>query len=132
MHIGYIAFLYAVIGFVLHWSLFGFDISIFSRDDGSFLRFLLSIAIAFIYMPYLFVINDYFDAEFDQLDENKSKRNPFCNSEFKSDKIVQLLMFLPGLVTLVFGFIISFEAGVVTMIVLFLGTFYSAPPLRFK
>ena len=62
LHIGYVAFPYAILGFVLHWALFGFDLDVFIRDEGSFFRFLISILIAFIYMPYLFIINDFFDS----------------------------------------------------------------------
>jgi 4-hydroxybenzoate polyprenyltransferase len=132
LHIGYVAFPYAVLGFVLHWALFSFDLGLFIRDEGSFFRLLISILIAFIYMPYLFVINDFFDAEYDKFDEKKRKRNPFCKEEFRSNKFVQVLIFIPGLVTLILGFLISYEAGLITILVLFLGTFYSAPPLRFK
>lgn len=132
LHIGYIAFPYAILGFFLHWSLYGFNLELMSKDPGSFYRIIVSVVISFIYMPYLFVINDYFDAPYDALDEEKKIRNPFCNKDFREKANVKILMILPGLITLILGFLISVEAGIITIFALFFGIFYSAPPLRFK
>ena len=141
LHIGYLAIPYVLFGFFINWSLHSFNIDmIFKTDTGCtvsvcgspFLRILFSSLIAFIYMPYLFVINDYFDADFDKLDEKKSKRNPFCDSAFKSNSFVKFLIFSPTIIILILGFLISKEAGITTILALFLGTFYSAPPFRFK
>lgn len=140
LHIGYLAIPYVLFGFFINWSLHSFNIDmIFKPDTGEsilygspVLRILYSSLIAFIYMAYLFVINDYFDAEFDKLDEKKSKRNPFCDSTFKNNSFVKFLIFSPTIVILILGFLISREAGITTILALFLGTYYSAPPFRFK
>ena len=133
IHIGYLAIPYALLGFFVNWSLHNFSINtIFQEDPGSLIRILISCLIAFIYMPYLFVINDYFDADDDKLDEKKSSRNPFCNDVFKQNPRVKLLIFSPVLIILILGFAISIYAGVTTIIAIFLGTYYSARPFRFK
>lgn len=133
LHIGYLAVPYALLGFFVNWAIHNFSLNlVFTIDSGSVLRILISCLIAFIYMPYLFVINDYFDAEDDKLDEKKSKRNPFCNDSFKQNPYVKLLIFSPVLIILILGFAISIYAGFTTILALFLGTFYSAPPFRFK
>lgn len=133
LHIGYLAIPYTLLGFFINWSLHDFSINILLQNDPkSFIRILISCLIAFIYMPYLFIINDYFDADYDKLDEKKSKRNPFCNDEFKNNTLVKVLIFSPIVVILILGFAISDIAGYTTIIALFLGTYYSAPPFRFK
>lgn len=133
LHIGYLAVPYALLGFFINWSLHDFSIDILlQQDPQSFVRIIYSCIIAFIYMPYLFVINDYFDAEYDKLDEKKSKRNPFCNDDFKNNTTVKILIFSPIAIILLLGFAISREAGITTILALFLGTYYSAPPFRFK
>ncbi len=133
IHIGYLAVPYALLGFFVNWGIHNFSLdTILNQDQGAILRILVSCLIAFIYMPYLFVINDYFDAEDDKLDEKKKNRNPFCNDSFKQNPYVKLLIFSPVLIILILGFSISYYAGFTTIIALFLGTFYSAPPFRFK
>jgi 4-hydroxybenzoate polyprenyltransferase len=133
LHIGYIAFPYAVLGFFLHWSIYNFDLNyLLENDPNSLIRVLLAILIAFIYMPYLFIINDYFDSEDDKLDPKKSLRNPFCNDSFKKNPLVKFLIFSPLIIVFVIGFWISYWAGITTILALVLGTFYSAPPFRFK
>jgi len=133
IHIGYLAVPYALLGFFVNWSLHNFNIAdLLNRDPNSFLRIILSCLIAFIYMPYLFVINDYFDAEDDKLDEKKSKRNLFCNDSFRNNDMVKILIFSPVIIILVLGFLISLESGITTVLALFLGTYYSARPFRFK
>ena len=133
IHIGYLAVPYALLGFFVNWGLHDFTIdTILKTDPGSIFRIIISCLIAFIYMPYLFVINDFFDAEDDKLDEKKSKRNPFCNDSFRQNSMVRILIFSPVLIILEHRYLISIYAGVTTIIALFLGTFYSAPPFRFK
>lgn len=133
IHIGYLAVPYALLGFFVNWGLHNFSLdTIFKDDPNSILRILLSCLIAFIYMPYLFIINDYFDAEYDKLDEKKSKRNPFCNDSFKQNNKVKMFIFSPIVIILILGFTISIYAGFTTIIALVLGTYYSAPPFRFK
>ena len=39
---------------------------------------------------------------------------------------------LSSAIVLILGFIISYWAGITTIVALILGTFYSAPPFRFK
>lgn len=133
IHIGYLAVPYALLGFFVNWAIHDFSINtILKQDPNSIYRILISCIIAFIYMPYLFVINDYFDADDDKLDEKKSKRNPFCNDSFKQNPRVKFLIFSPVIIILGLSFLISIYAGVTTILALFLGTFYSAPPFRFK
>ncbi len=133
IHIGYLAVPYALLGFFVNWAIHDFSLNtILRQDPNSIYRILISCIIAFIYMPYLFIINDYFDAEDDKLDEKKSKRNPFCNDSFRENPRVKFLIFSPVIIILVLGFLISIYAGLTTILALFLGTFYSAPPFRFK
>jgi 4-hydroxybenzoate polyprenyltransferase len=130
LNIGYVAVPYVILGFLLHWSIQGFEFQFIT--EGAWWRFIFASIIAFTYMPYVFVINDYFDASFDALDEKKRLRNPFCSDEVKNRKNLKFYLVLPAIISLILGFLISWQAGIITIIALFLGNFYSAKPLRFK
>ena len=133
LHIGYLAVPYVLLGFFVNWSLHSFSVDdLVTLNPRAFFNIIISSLIALIYMPYLFVINDYFDSEYDKLDEKKSKRNPFCDPIFKNNSTVKTIIFSPIIIILILGFIISTEAGITTILALFLGTYYSAPPFRFK
>ena len=70
LHIGYIAYPYTLLGFLLHWSLLSFNLqAIFADNGANFLRFLYATVLSFLYLPYVFIINDYFDAPFVAIDE---------------------------------------------------------------
>ncbi|MHA1990917.1 MAG: UbiA family prenyltransferase [Candidatus Hodarchaeales archaeon] len=130
LNIGYVAVPYVILGFLLHWSIQGFEFQFIT--EGAWWRFIFASIIAFTYMPYVFVINDYFDAPFDALDEKKRLRNPFCSDDVKIRKNLKFYLGLPAIISLILGFLISWQAGIITIFALFLGNFYSAKPLRFK
>ncbi|MHA2363695.1 MAG: UbiA family prenyltransferase [Candidatus Hodarchaeales archaeon] len=134
LHIGYLAFPYALFGFGAHWALLEFNLDILFKLDQSaaWWRFIFASIIAFFYMPFLFIINDYFDAPFDELDSEKRQRNPFCSKKFTNLMFAKIFLGFLVIVPFVLGFLISWQAGLVTVIALVLGTFYSAPPFRFK
>jgi len=46
--------------------------------------------------------------------------------------MLKILLLGPAVVSLILGFLISWQAGVITIIALLLGNFYSARPFRFK
>ena len=121
LNIGYIAIPYSILGFMLHWSLQGFKFALFAHD--AWWRFLCASIIAFTYMPYVFVINDYYDAPYDALDEKKRLRNPFCSEKFKNQKNLRIILLVPALISLILGFLISWQAGIITIIALLLGNF---------
>ena len=57
LHIGYLAVPYTLLGFFVNWALHNFSFTdLLSNDPNSFIRIILSCLIAFIYMPYLFLI----------------------------------------------------------------------------
>ncbi|HKZ41848.1 MAG TPA: hypothetical protein VJ044_12860, partial [Candidatus Hodarchaeales archaeon] len=69
LHIGYIAYPYLIFGFLVHWSLLGFQPEELSKS--AWWRFSLGSLIAFLYTPFIFIVNDYFDAPYDALDKKK-------------------------------------------------------------
>lgn len=134
LHIGYIAIPYTILGFSIHWALTGFDFEILFLLDQSaaWWRFIFASIIGFFYMPFVFMINDYFDAPYDALDSEKRQRNPFCSERFDNQQFAQIFIIFLAFVPLFLGFLISWQAGLFTIIAIILGTFYSAPPFRFK
>ena len=133
LHIGYIAYPYTILGFLLHWSLLSFNPQPLLADNGAnFLRFLYATILSFLYLPYVFIVNDYFDAPFDAIDEKKRNRNPFCSEDLKHNNGLRLLLISPAIICLILSYLISWQALIATILALLLGTYYSARPFRFK
>jgi 4-hydroxybenzoate polyprenyltransferase len=110
---------------IQHW-----DISIIVDNWMSIVAaFIISICL----LPYIWMINDYFDAPFDKLDEKKGARNYFVSSNVLDKPFLAKIMLLsPVVISLLFSMIISVEAIILVSFTLLLGHFYSATPLRFK
>ncbi|MHA1978134.1 MAG: UbiA family prenyltransferase [Candidatus Hodarchaeales archaeon] len=94
-----------------------------------FAAFIISISL----LPYIWMINDYYDAPYDLLDDKKGERNYFCSSNIQNRPYLAKIMLLtPIIISLTFGLVINSEVFVLVCITLLLGHFYSAPPVRFK
>ncbi|MFX0205947.1 MAG: UbiA family prenyltransferase [Candidatus Hodarchaeota archaeon] len=84
------------------------------------------------YTFFAFLINDLFDAPYDALDPRKSKRNLFLN-KYKEKRLIPYLIFLTSiLIALGTACILGPIALGVTVIGLFMGLYYSSPPIRAK
>ncbi len=96
-------------------------------------RVLGGIIIAITYGPFVFVINDYFDAPYDVLDPKKRERNFFCNKRIRDHPfLVFLTLLLPIACTVIFSCLLGLELFIISMFILSMGFFYSAPPFRLK
>ncbi|MFX0065742.1 MAG: UbiA family prenyltransferase [Candidatus Hermodarchaeota archaeon] len=104
------------------------DLLLFSID-----RVLGGIVIALTYLPFVFVINDYFDAPYDALNPKKCERNFFCNKRIRNHLLlVFLTIVLPIACMVIFSCLLGLELFILTILVLLIGFFYSAPPFRLK
>lgn len=110
---------------IQHW-----DLSIILNNwIAVFAAFIISICI----LPYIWMINDYYDAPYDILDEEKRQRNYFCSSNIQDKPhIARIMLLTPVTISLFFSLLVGFEVFILVCITLLLGHFYSAPPIRFK
>ncbi len=110
---------------ILHW-----DIAILSDN---WIRIIAAIIISISLLPYVWMINDYFDAPYDRLDKVKGERNYFCSSNIQEKPyLAWILLLTPVLISLLFSIVIGVEAIVLVLTTLIIGHFYSAPPIRLK
>ncbi len=110
---------------ILHW-----DLSIILE---SWIRIIAALIVSICLLPYIWMINDYFDAPYDLLDEKKGARNYFCSSNIKKKPYLAKIMLLtPVVISLSFSLILGIETIILVSITLLIGHFYSAPPIRFK
>jgi 4-hydroxybenzoate polyprenyltransferase len=110
---------------ILHW-----EINLIEASLG---KFFLATIVAISLLPYIWMINDYYDAPFDKLDETKKEQNYFCSSNIlKKPYKAKLLLLSPIIISGVSSLLISLEIFILAAFTIILGHFYSAPPLRFK
>ncbi|MHA1994218.1 MAG: UbiA family prenyltransferase [Candidatus Hodarchaeales archaeon] len=110
---------------IQHW-----DLTLLADN---WMRIIAAIIISICLLPYIWMINDYYDAPFDKLDVKKGERNYFCSSNIQDKPYLAKIMLLtPVIISLSFSIIISIETLFLVSFTLLLGHFYSAPPLRFK
>jgi 4-hydroxybenzoate polyprenyltransferase len=110
---------------ILHW-----EINLVVASLG---KFFLATIVSLSLLPYIWMINDYYDAPFDKLDETKKEQNYFCGSNIlKNPYKAKLLLLSPIIISGVSSLLISLEIFISAVITIILGHFYSAPPLRFK
>jgi len=99
----------------------------------SFYRILYGIIISIIALWWIFIVNDYFDAPYDVHSPRKRARNYFCDEKYRKNSLfIGSTIFLPFVVCLLFSLLLGLELLLISLGVLFLGYFYSSPPLRFK
>ncbi|MHA1942532.1 MAG: UbiA family prenyltransferase [Candidatus Hodarchaeales archaeon] len=110
---------------ILHWDITLVETSVW--------KFIFASIVSFSLLPYIWMINDYYDAPFDKLDEKKKEKNYFCSSTILENPVkAKMLLLTPIIVSGVASLLISFEVFILAGITIILGHFYSAPPLRFK
>lgn len=110
---------------IQHW-----DLTIVLNN---WMEIIAALVISVCLLPYVWMINDYYDAPYDKLDEKKRNRNYFCSSDIQDKPYLAKIMLLtPIIISLSFSLIIGIEGLILVSITLLLGHFYSAPPLRFK
>jgi 4-hydroxybenzoate polyprenyltransferase len=107
----------------------------FRPDIYIFTEILFYILFIYFLIPaniYLYGINDYFDLKTDLLNPKKDKREVRL-SDPKKRRLIKMYAGLFLFFSLVFiWFLPNFKAQVFALLFLFLATFYSAPPFRFK
>ena len=110
---------------IQHW-----DLSIILN---SFFEITAALVISVCLLPYVWMINDYYDAPYDSLDVKKRNRNYFCSSDIQDKPYLAKVMLLtPVIISISCSLILGIEGIILASITLLLGHFYSAPPLRFK
>jgi 4-hydroxybenzoate polyprenyltransferase len=78
-----------------------------------------------------FVLNDYFDKEFDKFDEKKKDRNFFVKNSISKRTAVLLISTIIAFLTFVFGWF-QLRGLFILSLSLFISWAYSAKPFRFK
>ena len=92
-----------------------------------------ALVISVCLLPYVWMINDYYDAPYDILDKKKGERNYFCSSNIQEKPYLAKIMLLtPVVISLSFSLILGIETIILVSITILIGHFYSAPPIRFK
>lgn len=86
----------------------------------------------YCYTFFGFFINDLFDAPYDALDAKKSARNLFLTKYKEKRLIPYSILLIAALIALGTAWILGPLALIVTIIGLFMGIFYSSPPIRAK
>lgn len=79
---------------------------------------------------FLYGINDYFDNDTDQFNQKKKSQEHLLQQ--KERKILLLLLIIAAGMALAFCFWLPSTSRFLLLLFLFLSTFYSAPPIRFK
>jgi len=80
---------------------------------------------------FLYGINDYFDEDTDKFNTKKGSQEHRLNKQNR--KNLQVLLFCSISISFIFLLLITpMSAQLVLLLFIFLSTFYSAPPLRFK
>ena len=85
--------------------------------------------INFLFLGFGFSINECFDVKEDRY--HKEKEKVFIGKKLSFQKGI-ILSFFISLLTLILSALINLKVFLFSLISLFLGLFYSAPPLRFK
>ena len=88
LHAGLGAIFYVIFGFIMYWASFGLDPSVLTQEI--IIRFMLLSFMAFLIMPFYFIVNDYFDAEKDAIDPIKKLRNYFCDPKIKNHPLSKI------------------------------------------
>jgi len=135
LHLGiFVALPYLLVGFYVNWALTIINNPTIAQLNYSliFFRLLLAYFIALLMGPFIMIINNYFDAPYDAFDAKKSQQNPFCVKKIHNILYIQLLLGIFALLILLASFLISWYIGLLTIIILLFGIFYSTPPIRFK
>ncbi|MHA2224647.1 MAG: UbiA family prenyltransferase [Candidatus Hodarchaeales archaeon] len=122
------SFPFMMYGLFIELALLGWDFS-----DLSIFRLIFATLISLLFLIYVWGINDFYDAPFDSLDPIKRSRNYFCSDHFENNPLKgYLVLIIPLGSSLVCSLLLGFEIFLIFFIVLIIGHFYSAPPLRFK
>ena len=117
-------------GYFTELAISQWDVSLISN---SWIRLLSALGVSITLLPYIWMSNDYYDAPFDQLDGKKRQLNYFCNTNIQEKpKLALTILLTPIVISFFFSIINGFESIVVWGIILILGHFYNAPPIRFK
>ena len=107
----------------------------FKTNINVFLDPLFYILFLYFLLPaniYLYGVNDYFDLKTDLLNPKKDKKEIRLADESKRNLIkIYSILFLILSLTLIY-FLPNLKAQIIALLFLFLATFYSTPPLRFK
>ncbi len=130
----YIGILFAVpylfFGFFVELALLNWELNVMID---SLLRLIFALIISLFLLPFIWMTNDYFDAPHDSLDTKKRNRNVFCSNKLKNKPFSGfLILSLPVGISLFFSLLLGFEIFFLSILVILLGFFYSAPPIRFK
>ena len=121
---------FMLFGMFTEFALMRWNLNLISSN---FIRIFLSFLLAIISLPFVWLINDYYDAPFDLLDINKSNRNFFCSDRFKENRIVgYIIIILPLICSISISLILGLELFIISIIFFTIGHFYSSPPFRFK
>lgn len=117
-------------GFFTELAIMGWEGSVLAD---SWIRLLSALGVSVFLLPYIWMSNDYYDAPFDRLDEKKRELNYFCKTNIQKKPILAFsLLLTPIIISLVFSFINGIESVFLWGIILIVGHFYNAPPIRFK
>lgn len=100
------------------------------HNQYSMINVLLVLAIAVGY-AFGFVLNDYFDREFDAFDRSKAERNFFVKHQLSKRQALILVSAIIAFLTSVFGYF-QMRGLFILSLSLFISWAYSAKPFRFK
>ncbi|WP_455463121.1 UbiA family prenyltransferase [Candidatus Hodarchaeum mangrovi] len=121
---------FMLFGFFTELAIMGWEGSVLAD---SWIRLLSALGVSVFLLPYIWMSNDYYDAPFDRLDEKKRELNYFCKTNIQKKPILAFsLLLTPIIISLVFSFINGIESVFLWGIILIVGHFYNAPPIRFK
>jgi 4-hydroxybenzoate polyprenyltransferase len=119
-----------IFGLFTELAILDWDLELLSS---SWLRIIAALGISISSLPYVWMINDYYDAPFDQVDEDKRNRNYFCSSLImEKPTLAKLMLITPVVISFAFTLFLGIESMIILVLILLSGHFYSAPPLRLK